>query len=311
MLWTTVDFYASAIFFVPFAGFALLLLPFFVRDRRLYVGLIFMVSLFVPMFVLPGRLERVYWYIPMIGLAIAVAAIALRVPRWSIVLFFVLWLPVNYVVLREKRRALLAAGDEHRWYTMGLFEYARHVPKLKAVVFQSTPRFMGAWGIEGAIHHAFGHDVYVAWYLDTAKAPKAMAEVPMAIVGYDPMDRTVKGLLRTRDELSSYIRFTDEIPIYQFGPAWTHQWGMRSLIDTQAEVTLLRPRESKQFEIVAAGPAKVTVIEGERPLGTQTLGSGVQSLRWELPTADPGSKKITIRTEQHRIAVQAIGYVTP
>src|SRR5260370_31388437 len=60
-LWTTVAYYSSAIFFVPFAGLALLLLPVFVRDRRLYAGLIFVVCLFVPMLVLPGRLERVYW----------------------------------------------------------------------------------------------------------------------------------------------------------------------------------------------------------------------------------------------------------
>ena len=70
-LWTTIAYYSSVIFSVPFLGFVLLLLPFLVRDRRMYVGLSFMVCLFGPMFVLPGRLERVCWYIPMIGLVIS------------------------------------------------------------------------------------------------------------------------------------------------------------------------------------------------------------------------------------------------
>jgi hypothetical protein len=264
------------------------------------------------MLVLPGRLEHVYWYIPMIGLAIAVAVIASRTPRWAIALFFVVWLPVNYAVLREKRRSLLAVGDEHRWYTMGLMEYARHVPKLKAVVFQAIPRYMGAWGVEGAIRHVFGYEVDITWYGDADKARKLMAEVPMAIVGYHPWDRTVKGLLRTRDEPSSYIRFEDEFPQYQFGEGWEHEWGVQSRIATQAKVTLFRPPESKQFEIVAGGPAKVTVFEDDRSLGTQTLtGHSVQPLRWHLPDNSSGSKKITIRSEDNPVAIRAIGYVNP
>jgi len=314
VLWTTVSYYASAVFFVPFAGFALLLLPVFVRDRRLYTGLIFMVSLFVPMFVLPGRLERVYWYIPMIGLAIALAVIASRTPRWAIALFFVLWLPVNYIVLREKRRSLLAVGDEHRWYTTSLAEYARHVPKLNAVVYQGIPRYMGAWGVEGAIRHVFGFDVDVAWYGDVPKARQAMAKVPMAIIGYYPEDRRVKGLLRTRDEPSSYIRFTDEIPGYQFGAGWDHDWGRHSVIASDAEVTLSRPAESKEFEIVAwrpVGTAKITVLEDGHSLGTQPLsGPRFQPLRWTLTGAAPGNRTIAIRTDAY-IAVRAIGYVTP
>jgi hypothetical protein len=310
LLWTTIAYYAAAVFFVPFAGFALLLLPVFVRDRRVYVGIIFMVCLFIPMFVLPGRLERVYWYIPMIGLSIAVAAIASRTPAWAIALFFVLWLPVNYVVLREKRHALLATGDAHRWYTTALIEYAHHVPKLKAVVYQSIPPYVGYWGIEGAIHHAFGFDVDTAWYGNGPEARKALSEVPMAIVGYYPNERIVKGLLRTRDELSSYIRFTDEIPIYQFGDGWTHNWGVNTHIASQADVTLLRPQESTQFEVVARGPAKYTVFENDESLGTRILtGSGVQSLHWDLPKSNPGNKTVTICTEPSGPAIQAIGYI--
>ena len=52
VLWNSVAFYSSAILFLPFAGLALLLLPIFVRDRRLYVGIILMASAFIPLLVL-------------------------------------------------------------------------------------------------------------------------------------------------------------------------------------------------------------------------------------------------------------------
>jgi len=312
-LWTSVAFYSSAILFVPFAGLALLLLPIFVRDRRLYVGIILMVAAFVPLLVLPTRLFSVYWYVPLIGLAIAVAAIASKAPRWTIALFFVAWFPLNYVILRDKRREILALADENRWYTTGLVEYAHRVPPLKAVVYQGTPPHMQPWGVIGAIQNAFGFTVHQVWYLNP-DAQQALQEVPMAIVGYYPVQHVVKGLLRTRNEPSSYIRLTDEIPFYQFGAGWDHAWGQHSVIASNAEVTLSRPAESKEFEIVAwrpVGAAKVTVLEDGRSLGTQTLsGSRFQPLRWKLPDGAPGNTRIAIQTDSY-IAVQAIGYVSP
>jgi hypothetical protein len=307
----TIAFYSSAIVFLPFAGLALLPLPLVLRDRRLYVGIIFVVSLFAPMLALPGRLDSVYWYIPMVGVAIAVATIASRAPRWAIALFFLLWFPLNYVKLREKRRELLALGDENRWFTTGLMDYARRVPPLKAVVYQSTPPHMGQWGVEGAIHDVFGFAVDAVWNL-SPRAHLAMAEVPMAIVSYYPVPHVVKGMLRTRNELQSYVRFSDEIPKSQFGSGWNGDGDLRSLA-SRAEVTLYRPREANQFEIVASpGPAKINVTEDGQPLGSQTLrATHPEPLRWNLSGSSSGNKTITIMSEPAGISVVAVGYVTP
>ena len=331
-LWHTIAFYSSAIVFLPFAGLALLLVPIFTRDRRVWVGLIFMAALFVPMLVLPSRLETVYWYIPMVGLTIAIAALATRVPRWAIALFFLLWFPLNHIMMKPKRSELLAHGDQVRWYTAGLLEFAKHVPPLKAVVFQGTPSFMGAWGIEGAIHQVFGLGIRTAWFKDP-QVRKALAEVPMAIVGYYSVTRTVKGLLRERDELESYVRFSDEPPGLQLGGGWYYDDAPFRWIGPKAEVSLRRPAGASEFEIVAIippeslqkdGPAKVTVLQDGESLGTQTLSeprTQPQPLRWKLPDGAPGVHKIAIVTEPVRhgvgdprdlgIAVSAIGYVSP
>jgi hypothetical protein len=331
-VWHTIVFYSSAIVFLPYAGLALLLVPLFTRDRRVHVGLIFTAALFVPMLVLPSRLETVYWYIPMIGIVIAVAALASRVPRWAVALFFVAWLPLNYIMMKPKRSELLAHGDQARWYVNGLQEFAKHVPPLKAVVFQGTPSFMGAWGITGAIHQVFGLQVDVAWFKDT-QVRKALAEVPMAIVGYYPVTRTVKGLLRERDELESYVSFSDEPPGLQLGAGWSNDDAPFRWIGPKAEISLRRPVGSREFEIVAFvppeslkkdGPAKVTVMEDGKPLGVQTLSEPrpqPQPLRWRLADGAAGDHHIAIATEPVRhgagdprdlgIAVSAIGYVSP
>ena len=307
-----VGFYSSAILFLPYLWVLLLCLPWLVRDRRLYVGMSLMVAIFIPLLFLPGRMNSVYAYAPLTGLAIALAAIASRTPRWTIALFFVLWFPLNYAMMRDKRRVILAAGEHARWYTTGLLEYSRHVPPLKAVVYQNVPPYMGAWGVQGAIHQVFGYNVSAVWDGTRPEVQQATEEVPMAFVGYYPVPHTVKGLLRTRNEPSSYIRFTDEIPNYQFGAGWDHDWGVQGRIATQAEIALYRPLESREFEIVATsggGPAKVTVLENDNWLGTRMLAdSRVQPLRWKLSGANPGVKKIIIQTNSG-IAVQSIGYV--
>ena len=330
VLWDCIAFYSSALFFVPFAGLALLLLPVFVRDRRLYVGLVFVAALLAPMLVLPGRLISVYWYVPMIGLSIAVAVIAARVPQWAIALFFIAWFPLNYILLRDKRREILALADENRWYTTGLQQFARHVPPLKAVVYQGTPAHMAYWGIQGAIQQVFGPTVQIAWYKDPAQLQHALAETPMALVGYYPVPHAVKGLLRSKNELESYIRFNEEPPYFQLGEGWHRDEGGWHWIAPQAELTLCRPQGATAFEIAASlppdsiqrdGPARVTVSEDGRMLGTRILGeSSVQRLHWDLAGGDPGDRKITIRSEPVRrlagdsrelgIVVRAIGYVT-
>lgn len=322
MLWRTVTFYSSTIAFLPLAGFALLLLPVVVRDRRLYLGFVFTAALFAPMLVLPGRLESVYWYIPMLGLAIAFSAIASKTPRWVMAVFFAAWLPLNYAMLREGRRAELAVADDNRWFTTGLLDYARRVPQLKAVVYEGIPGHLGVWGVEGAIHHTFGYQVEAVWYM-SPRASQAMAEVPMAIVSYYPVPHTVKGMLRTRNELQSYIRFSDLVPKSQFGAGWSEDGGDQRSIAPEAELTLYRPQEAKQFELVASassGRSNITVLEDGQSLGTQSLAEAhPRSLRWTLTPSAAGNKRITIRTVRPGVrrtsgwgvVVNAIGYGTP
>ncbi len=164
LVWHSVLFYSSAIFLSVYAGLGLLLLPIWLRDRRLYLGLIAMTALLTPMLALPGRQESVYWYVPMIGVAVAIASIAAKTPGWAIALLFLLWLPFNYAQLREKRSQILADGYRNRVLMSTLRDYASRIRPVRAVVYQNTPDHVQTWGVEGALTQVFGVGTKTAWW---------------------------------------------------------------------------------------------------------------------------------------------------
>ena len=323
-----VRFYSSAMFFLPDLWVALLLLPFIVRDRRLFVGVIMIASVFVPLLFLPGRLLSVYWYLPMIGLAIAVAAIATRTPRWAIALFFLFWLPLNYVLLRDKRRVILAEGNAmHSLVTM-LQDYKRNIPPVHAVVYDNLPDGLGFWGVDGAITQIFGYSVAPAWS-KRPNAPAALANVPMALITFQP-PFGIKGMIRTHDGLQPYIRFSDKVPESQLGAGWYDPDMPLRWIGPKAEAAFYKPAGAARFEIAASvppialkreGPSTVTVFEDGNSLGTVTYSvPRVERLRWNLLDAGAGDKRITIVCRPSRrgdpidprelgIAVSEVGYV--
>lgn len=194
-LWETVSFYASDIFFIPYAGFALVLLM-LVRDRRVSIGLLMVASTFLPLLWLNNRAFAAYWYVPLIGLAIAAAAIAERVPRRALVAIAICLLPVNYLLVRAKGRELLALAEERRAYIAALQAYARTVPKLRAVVYEHVPEHMYSWGVEDGITKVFGWGITVVPAADP-RAKQAMAQLPMAVISYDSVRREIRGTLRS------------------------------------------------------------------------------------------------------------------
>ena len=195
MLCKALAFYSSAVFFIPFTGFAVLAAPLFVRDKRLYIGLVFAAATLVPLLLLSNRLRAVYWYVPLAGVAIVVAALMAHARAWIAAALAIVWLPLNYAALREKRREVLAVADETRWFVGGMRDFARTAPPLKAVVYENPPKHVRI-GADAAIKLVFGRTVDSAWIHDP-RARELMREVPMAVIVYDPPTHQVHGELKT------------------------------------------------------------------------------------------------------------------
>jgi len=323
----TIRFYSAAILYLPDLWVAVLLLPLVVRDRRLLLGVILTASLIAPLVLLPNRTLDAYWYTPMIGLAIVVAAVASRVPRWAVAAFFIVWLPAYFVLLREKRRDVLDDGVAMRNVVTSLQDYKRLTPPVQAVVFDNIPPRLHEWGVNGAIKVVFGHRVDAA-YLRSSNAGDAMAKVPMALITF--RNHGISGMVRHHDGIQSYAAFGQKVDESQFGEGCYNDGSSMRWFAPRAEVRFYRPPEATQFEIVGFlpresidkdGPAEVTLFEDGVSLGTVRLAAPVvQPLRWMLPNGAPGDKHLTIVSKPARrggatedrelgISVESLGYL--
>ena len=156
--WKCLGFYASRILLIPYAGLALLPLPFAIRDRRLWFAAAMTFLFFVPLLFLPGRLFAAYCYLPSAGLALMVAVIA-SLPRLLpvVVLLCAAWIPSNLVQLREFRRTTLAQEDAIYNYVSTLEDFAPHSKNARSFVYDGAPAGFHEWGIRGALQFLYGY----------------------------------------------------------------------------------------------------------------------------------------------------------
>ncbi len=157
----TVPFYASSLLLIPCAGMLVLALPFLVPNRRVWFGCTAAGLFLAPLLFLPGRTLVVYWYLPMTGLAIALAAVAASGRRQAIavVVFLALWGPWDAIQTKRVHREILRIQNLSRAYVNGLRPLAKAQPKRDTFVWDGLPTDFRPWGVVGAlscVFHAWG-----------------------------------------------------------------------------------------------------------------------------------------------------------
>lgn len=154
-LFTTTSFYAAALWSGPALLLLLLAVPRTLYDRRLWWGLLSAVCLMAPMLALPGRLFAVYWYVPMIGLAAAAAALMAQAPRWTLAIGLTGWMAVNYAQVRQSGEALLKEEGEARQYARQVEDYSRQNPNRTLILYDRTPEGVKSWGLDALVQFNF------------------------------------------------------------------------------------------------------------------------------------------------------------
>jgi hypothetical protein len=180
----TGPFYAGRVFLVPYLGFLVPLLL-LTRSRRAAFGLAAMALLFFPLLFLPGRIYSAYCYLPFTGLAIALSAL----PPATLVLFVVLWFPMDIHAMRMQRRETLARDDQVRTWMAAVEDFADAHNQVDAFVFEGAPEGFNRWGIEGALHYFYQRsDLAVSQY-DEPEAQQWMATRRVALIQWDAARR--------------------------------------------------------------------------------------------------------------------------
>jgi hypothetical protein len=299
----TVRFYSSQIFFVPCLGLALAPLPFFVKDRRFRFGLAFFAMLLLPMLFLPGRLFAAYLYVPLIGLAIAFAAIARR--PLPVALFFLLWLPLNYSILREKRKTAIAQGNANRDYTWALSAAPRMAPDVRAFIYEGEPKGFKPWGVEGALKYFYRVNVR-AETIDALDLTPILKYERLALVSYDAAEKRLHVVTRAPEAgEASYIAMSRETPFWQLEYGWFPRENRFRWTRPRAVARLARPPGATRFELVVnIGPDYIGAVKlshVEVLIDGQSIGkaaftrAGWQTVSWNMSPAASGTATIEFR----------------
>ncbi|MGA3041509.1 MAG: hypothetical protein ABSF54_12055 [Bryobacteraceae bacterium] len=299
-LGASAKFYAGELFGVPFAGFALLVLPALKRDRRMWLGVAATVLFFVPLVFLPGRLFSAYWYVPLIGVAMILSSLADTRYGFLAAVFLAAWLPWNYLDLRDYRRQKLADDEESRDYVAQLRASAALFQGIPIFLYHGLPAAFPPWGAAGVLSYLLP-DLSVKLYpMDDAAAEKLLQSPALATLVWVPYNRKLWIAVHdphTPD--STYIMMNEITPVWQLTDGWFGlEEGFRWAAP-HATARLYRAPRATQFEVVlnigpkmltALGRSDFSVRLNGAPLGAAHVTElGVRTLRWPLPPGPAGT----------------------
>jgi hypothetical protein len=300
----TVDFYATKILLLPHAGFALLVVPLLSRDKRVHWGLAAFLVLLAPMFVVPNRTLSPYLYLPLAGLAVALAAVAERFSWRRVAPLLALWLGVNYIQMRPVRSTLLAQAAEHRAYFTAVQAFARQQPALRRFLIDSYPPSLHWWGVTGSLRLAFASndlDAFPAEAFSTKDRPAG--DGSLALLSWDGPARRLDSLARVAGQPeASWIDMSGLTPLWQLESGWYGRDGAFRWTHPVATARLHRPADASAFGMrLNIGPdyiREIGAVTLETRLDGALLGrhtftrQGWQTVRFPLPAAPAGAARV-------------------
>jgi hypothetical protein len=299
----TARFYESKLLLFPVAGLAVVVLLVLTKDRRVWCGLAIMLAFLAPLTFLPGRLFSAYAYVPLVGAAIAVSALALRERAALVAVFFALWLPWNIFHLRLNRRSALTIAEENRRYVQTLGQYLRSAPDTQVFVYDGRPFSFAPWGIEGAIRWFTGGQARQVYGIEAADIAQKLESPSVALLSWDPMARKLSVVSRHAGQPdATFLSMDHATPIWQLGRGWHALEEGYRWIEPVATAWLRRPPGARAFEatfnlneelLSAAGKTSVELHIDGAPAGwRQFTATGRQTARWALPGGAPGKVQV-------------------
>ncbi len=293
-------FYSSEWLLVPKLGMGVALLLLFSRDKRIRLGLILLLLPSAPMLLLPERLYAAYIYVPLIGLAIALGTLVEgRAGIVAALVFFAAWLPWDHSVMREKRKAALAAADEARTWVDSAVPWAKAHPAITTFIYDGAPVSMNRWGQRGALSNLGNPRVEAEVFPADGDLKAAIEKLNLAVLLWDPIRKSIAIVERTpQTPDASAITVSPTMPIWQFGQGWMGREGRYRWSKPSASARLLRPVGAREFSAIvnvsqayldAVKESELTILlNGEEVVRQRFTSSGWLTKRWAIPERAAG-----------------------
>jgi hypothetical protein len=287
-LWSTLRFYSSRVFLIPYLGFGLVAVAAIARDRKTWLGVAIFIAFLLPMLFLPGRMFGAYLYVPLIGLSIVAASF---IRSWiPAVAFGAIWLSWNYIQLLHERKAAIAEGNLNRTIVSTIVNFNANRPQPKAFVYIGDVKNEHHWGVEGLCRYLDPDAKFVR-----EGDPNMLATLndpPVEVLEWVEPWRKLVILYRdanTPDQC--YIKIDHNTPLWQLGIGWYGlEWSYR-WIGPHATARLMRPAGARRFELDALiGPDLIAAL-GETTIRVsidgQQIGAHVfKDHGWQTVTFD-------------------------
>lgn len=300
-------FYAAELFGIPFAGFALLALPAIRRDRRVWLGVAATALFLVPLVFLPGRLFSAYWYVPLMGVAMALSSLADA--RYGLVaaVFLAAWLPWNYLNLRDYREKKLAEDDECRDYVAQLQAAAGSLQGIPEFLYQGLPPSFPPWGAAGALRYLLNLDIKMYGLQDPAAKSLLQRPAVATLVWVEHSRKLWITAHHPNTQDATYVLMNELTPVWQLTDGWFGLEPGFRWTAPHATARLYRAPPATQFEVVMSIHPQLLAAQGYIdfsahlngvPLGTARLKeAGIRTVRWPLPPGPSGTVEAEFQSD--------------
>jgi hypothetical protein len=295
-------FYFDRLLGIHWVGLVFLLLPFVVRDRRIWFGVGALLLGLAIYLLLPGRLLDVYLYLAMTGAAIAVATLAARRPAIALAAMLV-WTSWQYLMIRKHANRTLAEASERSAYVDAL----RLVPDTPIYIYDRIPGSMHSWGVDGALR-LYHHGIVEVHRLEDAGLP---VDGRMLLVDWDARARHLASE-PFFPLAATYIAADGLTPAWQLLEGWHAAVDGYREIDTHARARLYRPPAAASFEWEACGDrAELRIHTAGEEVSRATL-AGCEKRTVSLRPAEAGITGVEFFTQPagRSVRIARFGFVT-
>nr|MDQ2899580.1 TEL2 family protein [Acidobacteriota bacterium] len=288
---------------------------------------------------LPGRVFPAYCYLPLTGVAIAIAGLISlgekAYPRATtplVIVVFAIWMRADIRELRRDRSATLAADNGTRAFVSAIENYAKAHPQPLTVVYDSVPPGLHHWGVTAAVNIAYHQSDMQSRFIDSPEARAALKNGPVTFMSWDETERRVHFTARAANTNEAvYIAMGHDTPLWQLVSGWLGLDGYFQWIEPQAIAYLRRPSDANRFElnvnvspelIRKTGHANVEVRLNGVEIGARDFTvAGRQSVVWPLPKGNAGQTRVDFQvTPEFKanagdrklgIAIVSFGFLSP